>query len=213
MTTTTEPLVTTVDYFESVYVHAEGDPARIPWARRRPSPALVNWLNAVAPSLVRCGARVAVVGCGLGDDAREVRRRGYEVTAFDCSETAIRWARQLDQNNADAYIQADLFDPPARWVHRFDLVVEINNLQFIEPGRHNEAVTALSRLLTPHGHLLVVCRGAEQPARSGPPWPLTEDELLESAARAGLVPEQPVCCFTDDENPPVRRIRGVFKRG
>lgn len=215
MTTTAEPLVTTLDYFESVYAEAEGDPARIPWAQRRPSPALVNWLNAVAPSMIRCGSRVAVVGCGLGDDAREVVRRGYEITAFDCSATAVRWAQSLDPEHSGEYVQADLFDPPARWVHRFDLVVETNNLQFIEPARHFETVAALSRLLTPHGCLLVICRGADEVEgpSSGPPWPLTEQELLEAAARAGLVPEQPVACFTDDEDPPVKRIRAVFKRG
>lgn len=215
MTTTTEPLITTVDYFESVYAKAEGDAARVPWAHRGPSPALVNWFNAVAPSLVRCGARVAMVGCGLGDDAREVMRRGYEVTAFDCSETAVGWARSLDPEHPERYVRADLFDPPARWVHRFDLVIEINNLQFLEPGRHVEAVGALSRLLTPHGHLLVICRGADLPVDRtvGPPWPLTEQELLDGAARAALVPDGPVCCFTDDEDPPVKRMRAVFKRG
>ena len=103
MTTTTEPLATTVDYFESVYAEAAGDASRIPWASRQPSQALVNWLNAVAPGLIRCGARVAIAGCGLGADAREVIRRGYEVTAFDCSQTAVGWARQLDPDHADAH--------------------------------------------------------------------------------------------------------------
>jgi SAM-dependent methyltransferase len=212
MTTTTEPLATTVDYFESVYAEAAGDASRIPWASRQPSPALVNWLNAVAPSLIRCGARVAVVGCGLGADAREVIRRGYEVTAFDCSQTAIGWARNLDQDHADRYVHADLFDPPGRWVHRFDLVIDINNLQALQPSLRQNAVSALSRLVAPHGRMLVICRGADEPLESsqGSPWPLTEGELVEATSEAGMVPQGAVCCFTDDQNVP--RIRAVFRR-
>ena len=212
MNTTTETPGTTVDYFESVYAEAGGDRARIPWASRHPSTAMVNWLNAVAPSLVRCGARVAVVGCGLGDDAREVIRRGYDVTAFDCSTTAVEWARGLDPTHTESYSQADLFDPPGRWVHRFDLVVEINNLQYLTPALQNDALSSVARFMAPHGRLLVVCRGADEPAENdeGPPWPLTERQLVDAAAQAGLVPDQRVCCFTDDEN--AKRIRALFRR-
>ncbi len=212
MSITTEPLATTVDYFESVYAEAGGDRSRIPWASRQPSTAMVNWLNAVAPSLVRCGSRVAVVGCGLGDDAREVIRRGYEVTAFDWSPTAVEWARGLDPTHSESYTQADLFEPPSRWGHRFDLVVEINNLQYVPPAAQVRTVKALSKFVAPHGHLLVVCRGADEPAAhdEGPPWPLTERQLVEAASEAGLVADQSMCCFTDDED--VRRLRGLFRR-
>ncbi len=212
MTTTTEPLATTVDYFESVYAEAAGDASRLPWASGQPSQALVNWLNAVAPSLIRCGARVAVVGCGLGADAREIIRRGYEVTAFDCSQTAVSWARGLDRDHADRYVHADLFDPPGRWVHRFDLVIDINNLQALQPSIHRNAVSALSRLVAPHGHMLVICRGADESADSeeGAPWPLSENELVEATSEAGMVPQASICCFTDDQNVP--RIRAIFKR-
>jgi SAM-dependent methyltransferase len=213
MTTTTEPLATTVDYFESVYAEAAGDASRVPWASGHPSQALVNWLNAVAPTLVRCGARVAMVGCGLGADAREVIRRGFEVTAFDCSRTAVAWARRLDPDHADRYVEADLFQPPARWVRRFDLVIDIDNLQSLHPGLRHDAMAALSKLVATHGHLLVTCCGADHPTRveQGPPWPLTERELLEATTAAGLVPQGPVCCFNDDRDVP--RIRAAFRRG
>ncbi|MCH8004816.1 MAG: methyltransferase domain-containing protein [Planctomycetes bacterium] len=214
MATTTELLTTSIDYFESIYAEAAGDPDRIPWAHRGPNPALVNWLNAVAPSLVRCGARVAMVGCGLGEDAREVMSRGYEVTGFDCSPTAIKWARSLDPDHVEGYVQADLFNPPPRWAHRFDLVVEINNIESLSPDRVGDAVRALENLLTPHGRLLVIGRVTDTPVpvAGGPPWPLTEAELLQTTADVGLIPDGPVCSFLDDEDPPVRRIRAVFGR-
>ena len=214
MTTTVAGQATTVDYFESIYAGAHGDQARIPWADGQVSPALINWLNAVAPSMIRCGARVATAGCGLGDDARELIRRGYEVCAFDCSETAVQWARSLDPENASSYVQADLTNPPARWRHRFDLAVEVNNIESLTPDLHGPTIAALSNLMTPHGRLLIICRGCEEPVgpQDGPPWPMTEAQLLEATALAGLVPDGPVACFTDDETPPVQRIRAVFRR-
>ena len=59
MTTTTQPLATSTDYFESIYADAEGDASRIPWEDGHASEALIHWLNTVAPSMVRCGSRVA----------------------------------------------------------------------------------------------------------------------------------------------------------
>jgi SAM-dependent methyltransferase len=214
MTTTIQPVLTDIEYFESIYAGAEGDASRVPWADSRPHPALITWLNAIAPSLVRCGARVAVVGCGLGDDARELMARGYEVTAFDCSATAVQWCRRTDPAHSGCYAVADLFDLPARWRHRFDLVVEINTIQSLLPEMHAEALGAIANLLSPRGHLLVICRGAEQPVslEDGPPWALTEQELLEAAAIAGLSAAEAPVSFDDDESPPVRRIRAVFAR-
>ena len=199
MSTTTQPPTTSVDYFETIYAEAAGDPAMLPWGERRANPVLVDWLNTAAPSLVRCGARVAMVGCGLGADAREVLRRGYEVTGFDCSETAIRWARTLDPENVAGYVQADLFNP------------EVHNVDSLTPDRHRPAMAALSKLLTPHGRLLVICRTAKDPIASGdgPPWPLTESVLLEVTAEAGLEPEGPIRAFGDEGDP---RSRAVFMR-
>lgn len=210
----TQTIPTTSADFEALYADAQGDPSRIPWADARPHPALVTWLNAIAPSIVRCGARVAVVGCGLGDDAREVRRRGYDVTAFDCSATAVEWARSLDPDNADCYHVADLFAMPARWRHRFDLVVEINTIQALPPVRRDETLNAMSQLLSPRGHLLVICRGTKTPAAfdDGPPWALMEEELIEAARAADLEPDGAVSTFLDNETPPVLRMRALLRR-
>jgi hypothetical protein len=69
-------------------------------------------------------------------------------------------------------------------------------------------------LVSQRGHLLVICRGSEHPvsAEDGPPWALTEQELIEAAALAGLAPSEMPVSFDDDESPPVRRMRAVFVR-
>jgi SAM-dependent methyltransferase len=200
--------------FETVYAHADGDPARIPWADQRPHPALVTWLDFVAPSLVRCGSRVVVVGCGLGDDARELIRRGYDVTAFDVSATAVRWAKELDPEHAGCYHRADLFDLPTRWQHRFDLVIEINTVQSLPPSQHASSLMAVSRLAAMRGWVLMICRHGSEVSGldDGPPWPLTKEQLCSYAAVAGFEPDGSIDVFEDDETPPVTRMRALLRR-
>ena len=204
---------TASDSFEAIYAEAMGDGTRVPWARMRPHPGFVTWLNVRATSLIRCGARVAVIGCGLGDDARELIHRGYDVTAFDCSETAIGWAQELDPENAHCYVHEDLFDLPARWRRRFDLAVEISTLESLSPDRRPEAMRAIVDLLSPHGHLLVICRGTDEPLpyECGPPGAVTPEDLAAAASSAGLT-EVAVADYVDDETPPVRRLRVLYRR-
>ena len=210
----TSSTATATEYFESVYQSASGNTALVPWCEGRPCQPLVNWLNAIAPSLIRCGSRVAVVGCGIGDDARELLRRGYEVTAFDVSPTAIRWAKQLDSSRADCYVCADLFKPLPRWRHRFDLVVEVNNLAWLQPESWSDALRSIGDLLTPHGHLLLINPATKEriPLESGPPWAIEEMQLLEAAARAGLTAAAQVSIFADDDDPSQQRMRALFRR-
>lgn len=219
MVTTTAPRTdapsSSASYFEAIYANAAGDVSAIPWADQRPHRALVTWLNVIAPSLLRCGSRVCVVGCGLGDDARELMRRGYDVVAFDCSGTAVKWAQSIDPMNHTAYVEADLFDPPGRWRHRFDLVVEINTLQSLLPTQREAAFASIAELISRHGHLLVICRERAEPAGEddGPPWALTEEELRGLAEASGLVTTS-LDSFVDEENPaaPVSRMRALLAR-
>lgn len=200
--------------FDSIYEQANGDRSQVPWEDGQASPSLVNWLNNVAPSLVRCGARVMVVGCGLGDDARALIHRGYEVTAFDFSQTAIKWARAIDPENAHLYHHADLFDLPTRWKRRFDLVVEINTLQALPITKRSAVMTSLADLLSPHGNLLVISRGRDDdaPHGDGPPWPLSREDLHQAASSANLIVNGEFSEFLDDDQPPMQRLRGVFRR-
>jgi SAM-dependent methyltransferase len=201
--------------FESVYVGAQGDRTKIRWDDGRAHPLLVSWLDAQAVDTVRPGARVIVVGCGLGHDARELARRGYDVTAFDVSQTAVEWARNVDPDWAEIFTVADLFDLPSRWRRRFDLVVEIYTVQALPPATRSASMAAIESLLHPHGTLVMIARGADAPQTldDGPPWALTTDEIRDLAAGAGLVPAAPIDMSVDDETPPKRRLRAVFRRG
>jgi SAM-dependent methyltransferase len=163
--------------FEEIYLRAGTDFGAIPWAALAPHPALVAWLDAgrVAPA---GPTRALIVGCGLGDDAEDAARRGYQVTAFDLSPTAIRDCRQRFPESAVDYQVADLFRLPASWHLAFGLVVEIRTLQSLPLAQRADAAAAIAATVRPGGWLFVHCLGRDddEPTISRP-WPVSRREL------------------------------------
>jgi SAM-dependent methyltransferase len=200
---------------EGVYAESQGDHTMVPWSHARPNPALVAWLNARAQSVVRCGGRVCVVGCGLGMDAVALAKRGYDVTAFDACESAVRHAKSLHPAYNDLFRIADLRDLPGALVHRFDLVVEIHTLQALPPEHRDTLAKGIASLVAPHGRLLAIARGRadDEPLCSiaSPPYAFTPAELIGLLGNHDLVPEGRVDDFVEGD-PPARRLRGLFVR-
>src|SRR5580698_10130305 len=77
-------------WFDALYSNAHGDEGQVPWADLKPNRNLMSWL---ARQTKRWN-RAITIGCGLGDDAEELARRGCTVTAFDISPTAVDWWRR-----------------------------------------------------------------------------------------------------------------------
>jgi SAM-dependent methyltransferase len=167
--------------FEEMYAAAGEDLAALPWASLKPFPLLVEWLDGPGAGV---GGEALVVGTGLGDDAEELARRGFAVTAFDLSPTAIERARERFPASGVDYRVADLLELPAEWRERFDLVVEIRTLQSLPIGDRAQAATAIAGTVAPGGLLWLFALGREshQPGETRP-WPVTTEELavLEAA--------------------------------
>ncbi|MEZ4735912.1 MAG: methyltransferase domain-containing protein [Caldilineaceae bacterium] len=117
----------TPNWFEHLYQNAQGNSAAIPWAVLQPRPAFLQW--AQRTKLQGNGRRALVIGCGLGDDAEELARRGFQVVAFDLSPTAVAWCQERFPQSAVTYVVADLFAAPATWLRAFDFVLEIFTIQ------------------------------------------------------------------------------------
>ena len=82
-------------WFDALYKEAGGDNGRIPWADLEPNKFLVRF--AEQTNLRGNNRKALVVGCGLGDDARFLHDLGFDVTAFDISETADRMGAETSQ--------------------------------------------------------------------------------------------------------------------
>ena len=196
-----------VGWFEQLYAEASRGDAIVPWADLAPNPHVVEWLEREAPP----PGRALDIGCGLGDSAEDLARRGFEVVAFDVSASAIDAARRRFPASRVDYRVADLLRLPADFAGAFDLVIECYTLQVLPPEARAEAAAALRRLPRPGGSLLVVARGREPEEPSGQmPWPLTRAEV-EAIATPDLALAR-FEDFLDREDPPVRRLRALFRR-
>lgn len=202
-----------VGWFEALYASAaaSSDAAAIPWADLAPNPNLLDWFD--AHPVPGAGRRALVVGCGLGDDAEELARRGFEVTAFDVAPTAIAWCKRRFPQSRVRYVVADMLDPPAAWAGAFEFILESYTLQALPPDPRARAERSLAGFLAPAGELLVICRAREPDEPEGQaPWPLTRDELTRFAAQSGLVEQAFEDYLDGHESPPVRRFRAAYRR-
>ena len=163
-------------WFERLYAAAEAGEAEVPWHRGGPNPFLAQWVR--ERSVDGDGRRALVVGTALGDDAEMLAARGFAVTAFDISPTAIEGARRRFPASTVDYRVADLLDLPAEWNEAFDLVAEAITVQSLPVALRDQAIDAIVSTVAPGGTLVVVSgmHSGEGP-RDGPPWPLTREEL------------------------------------
>ncbi|MCJ7546704.1 MAG: class I SAM-dependent methyltransferase [Deltaproteobacteria bacterium] len=196
-------------WFEALYAQAAGDATIIPWADLMPNQNVIQWLE--QHQVAGAGREALKIGCGLGDDAEELARRGFRTTAFDISASAIAWCRRRFPQSPAMYVVADLFRAPIEWRGKFTFVLESYTLQVLPPSLRREAINHIASFVTPRGTLLVVSRGREPDEPQGEmPWPLMKDELTDFL-RLGLK-EVGFEDYLDDEDPPVRRFRVAYRR-
>jgi SAM-dependent methyltransferase len=196
-------------WFEALYKEAEEGKSTVPWADRGANPGLLEFWRVHRQATD--GKKALVIGCGLGDDAEQLAARGFETTAFDISETAIRTARKRFPKSEVTYRVADLFHLPTEWERAFDFVFEANTVQALPVSIRAEAIQRIASLVRPGGQLLAIVRGREPNEPEGQlPWPLTRAELGE-LVRAGLE-EESFEEYFDNEEPPARRFRVLYTR-
>lgn len=174
-------------WFEPLYAAAIPRSPRVPWARGAPHPAVVDWLD--DPPVRLPGSRVAVVGCGLGDDAAHLAVRGFAVTAIDVAPTALRWAARRFRTAPVNWRRGDVLAPDDDLRGAFDLVVEVHTVPWLPGVVRDAAMSGVAGLVAPGGAALVVTELATSAeagsSLTGPPWPQAPSELATYRA-AGL---------------------------
>lgn len=196
-------------WFEQLYREAENGNAEIPWADLQPNPNLIEFWR--IHSLPSSGKTALIIGCGLGDDAEQMAQCGFQTTAFDISESAIRACRRRFPDSNVNYVIADLLLPPQQWMECFDFVLESYTLQVLPQHVRGQAIRCIADLVREQGHLLVITRGREERDPEGQmPWPLIRGELdqfAECGLRAISFED-----YADCESPPVRRFRAFYQK-
>ena len=199
------------DWFESLYRDADGRTDLVPWADDAPNR---HFMAGMALPGIPTGGRALVLGCGFGDDAEALAALGFEVTAFDVSKSAIEGCRMKHPDSPVRYEVRDLFRLPDDYRRDgFDLVLEVYTLQAIPRPDRTAGFAPVADCVAPGGVLLAVMRGRDDEDDAdleGPPGPISRAECAAFEA-GGLILESWED-FTDDEDPPNRRFRAVFRR-
>lgn len=194
-------------WFEALYREGEAGKSVVPWVDLCPNPYLLGfWKAHPQPT---AGKSALVIGCALGDDAELLASWGFQTTAFDISETAIRGARKRYPNSTVEYQAANLLDPASDWHFHFDFIFEANTLQVLPAALRPQAIKNIASFLRPAGHLLVVARGREpSDPEEQMPWPLTREEL--SAFTTHGLKELSFESIPDLTEPGVQRFRVLY---
>ena len=192
-------------WFEELYCSSRRDRRLIPWDWMEPHPFLVEWIEENQHT-----GRALVVGSGLGEDAAFLYEKGWKVTAFDVSESAVEWASQLHKGKEIDWLVGDLVQPEQRWKEAFDLVLEVHILQAIPKEIRNSAYRNLSPLLDRHGLLMCIGRLADglEEENDAPPWPLSRDFIHQIGEGLSVVEFHPSVGPDKEEI----RYRAVWKR-
>jgi len=197
-------------WFEEIYTSADGDWEMVPWEDNIPNPLFSDWLDCETANLLDSG-KALVIGCGLGDDAAFLAKRGWEVTSFDISKTAVNWAQKIHFDLPINWVVADLLEPPKDWLGFFDLVVEIHILQAMPQSLRDQGAEILSTLVGNSGHLVCIGRICEpEDENIGPPWPLTRAAIDSIGANMTQIEFIETKQPTDEEE--TRRYRAIWQK-
>ena len=122
--------------------------------------------------------KMLVPCAGRGHDAREFARHGFQVTAVDFAESAVREMRRLAEVDAPVEIvQHDMFAMSHLLDGTFDYVLEYTCFCAIDPRRRAEYADLVRRLLKPRGLFIDLAFPLGR-RPGGPPFAVSEAELL-----------------------------------
>ena len=149
-----------------------------PWDTGVPEPEILRRLEEGAFP----GKKLLELGCGTGTNAIELARRGYQVTAVDLVDVAIRKARakartagvRVDFRLGDL-TRMDLGGP-------YDSLFDLGVYHGIRQRNLSGFLSAISRASLPGTRWLSLAGNAKEPLENGPPV------VHESEFRAELDP-------------------------
>jgi methyl halide transferase len=146
------------------------------WDLGYPTPPLVNLLSsAQAPK----PGRIAVLGCGSGQDALLFAAAGFDVVGFDFAASPIERAiaNAKTQDLPAQFLQRDIFELEPAFLHDFDYVLEHTCFCAIDPTLRSQYVQVVKNLLRPQGQLVALFYTHGRPG--GPPFGVQPQEILD----------------------------------
>ncbi len=155
--------------------YQDDDVASMPWFHPDLDPDLDGALRALN---IRSGS-VLDLGTGPGTQAMALAERGFQVTATDLSETAVKKARVLAEKRGLSidFLQDDILE--SRLAQRFDIIFDRGCFHVFAPERRPDYLRRIEGLLRPKGVLFLKCFSHLEAGDEGP-YRFTPDEIRET---------------------------------
>lgn len=146
------------------------------WDLGCPAPPLIHLLDSIAAPQP---GRIAVLGCGSGQDALLFAEAGFEVVGFDFAPSAIERAQSAAQSRElqVEFYQRDIFALEPEFQHSFDYVLEHTCFCAIDPSLRSQYVQIVKTLLRPQGQLVALFFTHRR--SGGPPFGVQPQEVLD----------------------------------
>ncbi|MCL4294173.1 MAG: class I SAM-dependent methyltransferase [Anaerolineae bacterium] len=118
------------------------------------------------------------LGTGPGTQAMQLARSGFDVTATDISDAAIRLAREkAEAQGLDiTWMQDDILD--TRLAQQFDFIFDRGCFHVLPPEQRQDYIRIVRDLLKPGGYLFLKCFSHLQPGEQGP-FRFTPEQIQE----------------------------------
>ncbi len=138
--------------------------------------ATPSWdIGRAQPAVIRLADRGLVqggvldVGCGTGENALELERRGLQVTGIDIAARAVERARATaaERGLAAQFLVHDAFRLAALG-RTFDTLLDVGLFHVLQPEERGPYAASLRGVLRPGGACLLVCWSDRNPFGIGP---------------------------------------------
>lgn len=129
--------------------YRETPAAFIPWETGKPDEQLVEL---VGSGIIRKGAKVIDLGCGLGTQTVYLAEKGFDAIGIDISETAVKKAKKRAEDtgvNAN-FVAGDVTNMPFE-DEQFDFVYDRGCLHHLLPEKRDLYASEIKRITSPGG--------------------------------------------------------------
>jgi cyclopropane fatty-acyl-phospholipid synthase-like methyltransferase len=194
-------------FFNAAYQHAA------PWDIGSPQPAMVALLDKYPPA-----NPILDIGCGSGDLAIYLARRGYQVVGLDFVEAAIQSAQDKVRSLPAETAQLLSFHvgdarKPSLLHKRFGAVVDSGFYHLFDPDQCGDLMEEVGSIVLPHGHYYLHEFAIEFPVPQMPRQ-ITAEELQSrfTVERGWRIKEIQTVEFLSRVAPPVPAICACIER-